>query len=77
MKYSTGRGATVKHSTGDGHSIWMRAHRRRRGPQTATGEYAAITHFTGRYYDLKLKEEREAELAAWKEQAMRQAPRIV
>lgn len=66
----------MKHSTGDEHSIWMRAHRRERGPRTATGEYSTIKHYTGRYFDLKLEEEREAEEAAWEDQDMGQAPEI-
>ncbi len=69
MKYSTGRESKVKHSTGDTYDIWVRAHKRRTGPQCATGEYAAIKHFTGRYYDLKLEEEREMEKAEAEEAA--------
>ena len=69
----------MKHSTGDEHSIWMRAHRRERGPRTATGEYSTIKHFTGRYFDLKLEEEElleEAERAELEAAAREEAPQI-
>ena len=56
MKVSTSRDSSVKHLTGNnnGKTSWTRnLGRARRGPRTSTGEKAAITHFTGRLFDVK------------------------
>ena len=42
---------------------------RRPRPKTSTGENAAITHFTGRLFDLKREEEAQEEIAAKQEAA--------
>jgi len=73
MKISTGRNSSAKHSTGnnDGKTFGTRNLDRARspsrvapgdrGPRTSTGEKAAITHFTGRLFDLKREEEAQEE----------------
>ena len=56
MKTSTSRSSSVKPLTGnnDGETFWTKnLDRARRRPRTSTGEKAAITHFTGRLFDLK------------------------
>ena len=56
MKTSTSRSSSAKHLTGknDGKTLGTRnLDRARRRPRTSTGEKAAITHFTGRSFDLK------------------------
>ncbi len=64
MKISTGRNSSAKHSTGnnDGKTFWTKnLDRARRRPRTSTGEKAAITHFTGRSFDLKREEDAQEE----------------
>ena len=53
MKTSTGRSASVKHLTENNDGKANNLGRARRRPRTSTGEKAAITHFTGRSFDLK------------------------
>ena len=56
MKTSTRRSSSAKHLTGnnDGKTLGTNnLDRARRRPRTSTGEKAAITHFTGRLFDLK------------------------
>jgi hypothetical protein len=53
MKTSTGRNSSAKHLTGNDDGKTNNLDRARRGPRTSTGEKAAITHFTGRLFDLK------------------------
>jgi len=61
MKTSTSRDSSVKHSTGDNDTMTKMNSRRRLRPRTSTGEKAAITHFTGRLFDLKREEEAQQE----------------
>ena len=53
MKTSTGRISSTKHLTGNNDGKTNNLDRARRRPRTSTGEKAAITHFTGRSFDLK------------------------
>ena len=56
MKTSTSRRSSVKHLTGNNDEKTFGTEnldRARRRPRTSTGEKAAITHFTGRSFDLK------------------------
>ena len=68
MKTSTSRDSSVKHSTGNDDTMNKNTSRRPR-PKTSTGENAAITHFTGRLFDLKREEEAQEEIAAKQEAA--------
>jgi len=61
MKTSTSRDSSVKHSTGNNDTMTKMNSRRRLRPRTSTGEKAAITHFTGRLFDLKREEEAQQE----------------
>ena len=53
MKTSTSRSSSVKHLAGNNDGKTNNLDRARRRPRTSTGEKAAITHFTGRSFDLK------------------------
>ena len=67
MKYSTGRNARVKHSTGSKKNCINRRSHRRPRPQHSTGRESTINHFTGMRFDGRCEEERaraEAERAA-------------
>jgi hypothetical protein len=66
MKTSTRRSSSAKHSTGnnDGKTLGTKnLGRARRRPRTSTGEKAAITHFTGRSFDLKRERDAQEEKA--------------
>ena len=69
MKTSTSRSSSVKHLTGnnDGKTLGTlgtkNLGRARRRPRTSTGEKAAITHFTGRAFDLKAERDAQEEKA--------------
>jgi hypothetical protein len=66
MKTSTHRSSSAKHSTGnnDGKTLGTNnLGRARRRPRTSTGEKAAITHFTGRAFDLKAERDAQEEKA--------------
>ena len=71
MKTSTSRSSRVKHSTGnnDGKTLETKdLGRASRHPRTSTGEKAAITHFTGRLFDLKREQDAQEEKAAKQKQ---------
>ena len=53
MKTSTSRSSNVKHVTENNDVKTNNPDHARRRPRTSTGEKAAITHFTGRLFDLK------------------------
>ena len=66
MKTSTSRSSSAKHLTGnnDGKTLGTNnLGRARRRPRTSTGEKAAITHFTGRAFDLKAERDAQEEKA--------------
>ena len=72
MKTSTGRSSSAKHLTGNNDGKTNNLDRARspnrvapgdRRPQTSTGEKAALTHFTGRSFDLKVEEDAQEEMS--------------
>ena len=59
MKASTGRDTKVKHPTGNDQTMTKKSEGSCARPSTSTGENAAVTHVTGRLFDLKRKEAAE------------------